>query len=118
MNTSAIKNPASKTALRHWKGQRYTAALIVVYALLILLQLIFNKSPLGYELWAGIFSPVWMRLLTVAVVLAIAWHAWLGMCEIFMDYIKPANLKRGLHVFTALWLAASVAWFVSVLLKF
>ncbi|MBK9340092.1 MAG: succinate dehydrogenase, hydrophobic membrane anchor protein [Rhodoferax sp.] len=92
--------------------------MIVIFTLLILAQLVFTKGPLGYELWAGIFSPTWMRLLTVIVVLGIAWHAWLGMCEIFMDYIKSAGLKSGLQIFTALWLLGSVAWFVSVLWKF
>ena len=30
----------------------------------------------------------WMKVLTFVVIVALAWHAWVGMRDIWMDYIN------------------------------
>ena len=104
--------------LRDWLAQRITGLLMALFTVALLVQVLLIQGPIGYEQWSGIFSRQWMRFITVATLVALAYHAWVGMREIFMDYIKSAGLKSGLQIFTALWLLGSVAWFVSVLWKF
>ena len=47
--------------------------------------------------------------------LALLWHAWIGMRDIWMDYIKPAGLRLTLEVATVIVLVAYAAWLVEVL---
>jgi succinate dehydrogenase / fumarate reductase membrane anchor subunit len=101
--------------LRDWLGQRVTATLMALFTLLVLAQVIFGKGPIGYELWAGIFSSQWMKALTLTVIVALLYHVWIGMRDIWMDYIKPVGLRLALHVFTIVWLVACAGWSIQVL---
>jgi succinate dehydrogenase / fumarate reductase membrane anchor subunit len=101
--------------LRDWLGQRVTAALMAIFTLLVLAQIIFGKGPIGYDQWAGIFSSQWMKALTFAVIVALLYHVWIGMRDIWMDYIKPVSLRLALHVFTIVWLLACAGWSIQVL---
>ena len=46
---------------RDFVVQRITAILLLAFTLLLLAQLLFTKGPIGYDTWAGIFSPQWMK---------------------------------------------------------
>jgi len=100
--------------MRDWLSQRVTAVLMALFTLILLVQLLL-PGPLGYDRWAGIFSAQWMKLLTLVVVLALAWHAWVGMRDIWMDYVKPVGVRLGLQVLTIVWLLGCTAWAVQVL---
>ena len=100
--------------LRDWLSQRITAALMALYTLLLLVQLVFG-GPLGYDRWAGIFAQQWMKVLTFVVIVSLAWHAWVGMRDIWMDYIKPMGLRLALQVFTLVWLLGCAGWALQVL---
>jgi succinate dehydrogenase / fumarate reductase membrane anchor subunit len=101
--------------LRDWLAQRITATLMALFTLLVLLQLIFSRGPIGYDKWAGIFNPQWMRALTFTVILALTYHVWVGMRDIWMDYIKPVAVRLGLQIFTIVWLLSCMGWAVQVL---
>jgi succinate dehydrogenase / fumarate reductase, membrane anchor subunit len=119
MNVSNVLKAAAKrkgnNALQGWLAQRITAALMAVFTLIVLLQVIFNKGVMGYDKWAGIFASQPMKVLTFVVILAMAWHVLLGMKEIYMDYIKPTGLRLALKVFTALWLVGCAGYGIQVL---
>ncbi len=101
--------------LRDWLAQRVTAALMALFTLLVLAQIIFSKGPLGYDKWAGIFSSQWMKVLTFTVIIALLYHVWVGMRDIWMDYIKSVGLRLSLQVFTLVWLIACAGWGIQVL---
>lgn len=92
--------------MRDWLSQRVTAVFMALFTVLVLAQLIFSKGPIGYELWAGIFSPQWMKSLTFLVLLSMLYHVWIGMRNIFMDYVKPYGVRFAMHVFAIAWLVA------------
>ena len=104
--------------LRDWLAQRITATLMALFTLLVLLQLIFSRGPIGYDTWAGIFNPQWMRALTFTIILALIYHVWVGMRDIWMDYIKPVGIRLGLQIFTMVWLLSCMGWAVQVLWRF
>jgi succinate dehydrogenase / fumarate reductase membrane anchor subunit len=100
--------------IRDWLAQRVTAVLMAMFTLALLIQLLL-PGALGYDRWAGIFSQQWMKLLTFVVVVALAVHAWVGMRDIFMDYVKPVGIRLGLQVATIVWLLGCTGWAVQVL---
>ncbi len=100
--------------MRDWLSQRITAVLMALFTLLLLLQLVFG-GPLGYDRWAGIFAQQWMKVLTFTVIVSLAWHAWVGMRDILMDYVKPVGVRLALQVATIVWLVGNAGWAVQVL---
>ena len=100
--------------MRDWLSQRITAVLMALFTFVLLAQLLFG-GPLGYERWAGIFASQWMKVLTFVVFISIGWHAWVGMRDIWMDYVKPVALRLALQVATIVWLAGCMGWAVQVL---
>jgi succinate dehydrogenase / fumarate reductase, membrane anchor subunit len=101
--------------LRDWLSQRVTAALMALFTLVVLAQVILSKGPVGYDKWAGIFAAQWMKVLTFTVIVALLWHVWVGMRDVFMDYVKPVGIRLGLQIFTIVWLTACAGWAVQVL---
>ena len=101
--------------LRDWLAQQITAALMALFTLIVLLRVLFTSGPISYESWAGIFVAQWMKALTFAVFVALAYHVWIGMRNIWMDYVKPAGIRLGLHGFTMVWLLSCLGWAVQVL---
>ena len=101
--------------LRDWLAQRVTAVLMALFTIVLLAQVLLTKQPLGYELWAGIFSQQWMKFVTFATIIALAYHAWVGVRDIWMDYVKPVGLRLTLHVFTLVWLVGCAGWAIQVL---
>jgi succinate dehydrogenase / fumarate reductase, membrane anchor subunit len=100
--------------LRDWLAQRVTAVLMALFTLLVLVQLLL-PGELGYDRWAGIFAAPWMKALTFAVVVALAYHAWVGVRDIFMDYVKSVGTRLVLQVISLVWLVACAGWMVQVL---
>jgi succinate dehydrogenase / fumarate reductase membrane anchor subunit len=100
--------------LRDWLSQRVTAALMALFTLVLLVQVLM-PGPLGYDRWAGIFAAQWMKLLTFTVIAALAWHAWVGVRDILMDYVKPVGTRLTLQVATIVWLLGCAGWAVQVL---
>ncbi|MDB5964825.1 MAG: succinate dehydrogenase subunit [Polaromonas sp.] len=101
--------------MRDWLAQRVTAAIMALFTLLLLAQVLFTKGPIGYDKWAGIFSSQWMKVLTFTVIVALLYHVWVGMRDIWMDYVKPVGIRLGLQVFTMVWLLACAGWGIQVL---
>jgi succinate dehydrogenase / fumarate reductase membrane anchor subunit len=100
--------------LRDWLAQRVTAVLMALFTVVLLAQVIFGE-PLSYYKWAGIFSHQWMKTLTFVVIVAMLYHAWVGVRDIWMDYIKPVVLRLALQVFSLVWLVGCAGWAIQVL---
>ena len=99
---------------RDWLSQRITALLMALFTVVLVAQVIFG-GPIGYDSWAGIFSRQWMKVLTFVVILSLAWHAWVGMRDVWMDYIKPVGIRLLAQVFTMVWLVGCAGWAIQVL---
>ncbi len=100
--------------LRDWLAQRITAVLMALFTVVLLAQVIFGE-PLSYYKWAGIFSHQWMKTLTFVVIIALLYHAWVGIRDIWMDYIKPVGVRLALQVFSIVWLVGCAGWAIQVL---
>ena len=96
--------------IRDWLVQRASAALMALFTIALLAQVLLTKGPIGYARWSGIFSSQWMKALTFCVIVALAWHAWIGVRDVWMDYVKPAGLRLLLQVFAIVWIVACVGW--------
>lgn len=100
--------------LRDWLAQRITAALMALFTLALIVQVLL-PGEMGYDKWAGIFSWQWMKVLTFVVIVSLLYHVWVGMRDVWMDYVKPVGIKLVLQVFTIVWLVGCAGWAIQVL---
>ena len=100
--------------LRDWLAQRVTAVVVGVYALVLFFAALLTSEP-GYGGWAGLFAATWMKVFTLLALLALIYHAWVGVRDIWMDYVKPVGLRLALQMFTILWLVGCGVWAVEIL---
>jgi succinate dehydrogenase / fumarate reductase membrane anchor subunit len=87
---------------------------MALFTIVLLVQVLFS-GPLGYDSWAGIFAAAVDEGADLRVIVSLGWHAWVGVRDIWMDYIKPAALRLVLQVATIVWLVGCMGWAVQVL---
>ena len=100
--------------LRDWLSQRVTAALMALFTLAVIVQVLL-PGEMGYDKWAGIFARQWMKVLTFVVIVALLVHVWVGMRDILMDYVKAVGARLALQVATIVWLVGCAGWAIQVL---
>jgi len=100
--------------LRDWLAQRLTAVLMAIYAVVFGIYAVF-VLPAGYVAWAGMFVSLWMKVATLIVMIGLLYHVWVGMREIFMDYLKPTWVRLVAYLVTLVWLAVCTVWSVQIL---
>ncbi len=100
--------------LRDWLSQRVTAALMALFTLAVIVQVLL-PGEMGYDKWSGIFAQQWMKVLTFVVIVSLLYHVWVGMRDVWMDYVKPVGVRLALQVFTIVWLVGCTGWAIQVL---
>ena len=99
---------------RDWLSQRVTASLMALFTLAVIVQVLL-PGEMGYDKWAAIFSAQWMKVLTFVVIVSLLYHVWVGMRDVWMDYVKPVGIRLALQVFTIAWLVGCAGWAIQVL---
>jgi len=100
--------------MRTWLMQRLTA----VYMLLYLIGFgifILNKNVHDYLSWKALFVHPFANLTTGLFLFAILYHAWVGVRDILIDYIKWSPLRFMLWVAITTGLATLGVWVAMIL---
>ena len=100
--------------LRDWLIQRVTAALMAAYSVALAGYLLLQPR-LDYDVWTGLFSGQPMRTFTLLFLLSVFYHAWIGVRDIVMDYVKPAGVRLAIHVLVILVSLLYAIWSVQIL---
>lgn len=99
---------------RDWLAQRVTAIVMVIFTVVLLVSFLTGQN-FTYEGWAGLFARQWFKLFTMVTFFGLFYHVWIGIRDIWMDYVKPVGLRLTLQIATVLWLLACAAWTVQIL---
>jgi succinate dehydrogenase / fumarate reductase, membrane anchor subunit len=100
--------------LRDFLAQRATAIVMAVYTVVLLVAFL-TGSNFTYEGWAGLFAQTWFKLFTLATFIGLVYHAWVGVRDIYMDYVKNIAVRFILQVASIVWLVACAVWSVQIL---
>ena len=100
--------------LKDWLAQRITAIVMALYTIVLLIAFL-TGSNFSYDGWAGLFAQQWFKIMTFVVFVALFYHAWVGVRDIWMDYVKSVSVRLTLQVATILWLIACAGWAVQIL---
>lgn len=105
----------SHTGTGTWLLQRATAVVLAL-TLPVLIVYFLAATPIAdFAGWQALFSPLWLRVLGLLAGVALALHAWVGMRDILMDYVRPTLLRLALYLAVIVILSGSVAWLAAVL---
>ena len=99
---------------KDWLAQRATAVIMALYTLL-LLGIALYGGGIDYASWTALFAHPAFRIATLLFGLALFWHAWIGMRDILMDYIKPTSVRFGLEILVVVLLAGYAGWAIQIL---
>jgi len=100
--------------LRDWLAQRITAVLMPLFSLFVAVYLLLQPT-VDYDVWTSLFSSNPMRTASLLFLLSIFYHAWIGVRDIVMDYVKPASIRLLIHVLVILALLLYTIWSVQIL---
>lgn len=99
--------------LKDWLVQRVSAVVMALYTLFLFG--FFLTQPHTFASWQGLFHSLPLRLFSLLFLLSVFVHSWVGMRDIFMDYVHPTVIRLALHVAVILALLAYAAWAVQIL---
>lgn len=103
--------------LRGWLLQRVSAAVMAFYALFIAGWLLLHPHP-DYAQWTALFASDVVRSVSLLFLLAVFGHAWIGVRDVVMDYVKPAGARLAIHVIVIALLMLYAIWSVQILWGF
>lgn len=100
--------------LRDWLIQRVTAVVMALGSLAMGCYLLLHPHP-GYDRWIALFSSQSVRAFALLFLFSLFYHAWIGIRDIVMDYVKPAGVRLVIHVLVVLALLLYAIWSVQIL---
>jgi len=100
--------------LRGWLVQRVSAVVMTLYTILFAVAVAAAK-PVDHAAWKALFAHGWMRVATLFFFVSLLLHAWVGMRDILMDYVRPTGLRLALEVAVILVLVGAAGWSVQIL---
>jgi succinate dehydrogenase / fumarate reductase, membrane anchor subunit len=103
--------------LRDWLIQRVSAVVMAVFSLLLAIYLLLHPH-LGYDGWTALFASDPMRTFAFLFLLSLFYHAFIGMRDIVMDYVKAVWVRLLVHVLVILALIVYTIWSVQILWGF
>ena len=100
--------------LRDWLAQRVTAVIMIVFTVIIVSTLA-GLPQMDYWKWKMLWQTPLVRYATVLFMASLLLHAWIGVRNIFMDYITDPALRLTLYVLVIGALFWYAVWFVQIL---
>ena len=84
------------SGLKAWAWQRLSAVYLALYLVALTACMAWN-APFDYPQWRGAFGSLAVNLSTALALVMLLIHAWVGVRDIVIDYLRPPLLR-----FTAL----------------
>lgn len=114
-----VNGPSYEAASAHygwrdWLAQRVTAVVMLLYTLLIFAVVLWNGG-LDYAIWKSLFANHAFKLSTFLFMVALAFHSWVGVRNIAMDYLKPTGLRLVFQTIVICVLVAYLGWAIEIL---
>ncbi len=104
------------SGMQAWVLQRITALYLALYISYMIGLFIF-APPSSYDAWRLWVAQPHVSMAMLLFFGSLLFHAWVGMRNILIDYIKPFALRLTLLVLTGLALLACGAWSLEVVIS-
>jgi succinate dehydrogenase / fumarate reductase membrane anchor subunit len=107
----------SHYGLTSWLQQRVTAIIMLVAALAFFIFILTMAIKVNASItsWQGLFQYTLTKIGVQLFFAALLLHAWVGMRDLWMDYVTSNRLRAALHVLTILWLLGSLIYSIKII---
>jgi succinate dehydrogenase / fumarate reductase, membrane anchor subunit len=103
-----------KPGLQDWILQRVSAVVLALYCFFLLAYLL-KHDPLHYQAWHTLFRHEWMRIFSLAALLSLLLHAWIGLWTMTTDYLKTRWLRCFAQISILATLLSHFLWGIAIL---
>jgi succinate dehydrogenase / fumarate reductase membrane anchor subunit len=117
---TAVTN-LGRSGLSDWVVQRVTALVLLAYVVFLGVQLFFS-GEVTYDSWKALFACTSVRIFSLAALLSIAAHAWIGLWSVSTDYFterlmgpKGNVIRLAFQAVVAIVLFVYVIWGIQIL---
>jgi succinate dehydrogenase membrane anchor subunit len=100
--------------LNLWLVQRVSALWIGLFLPAFLIYAA-AQGGLDYVAWRGLFQPAAVKVAAWLFAAALFVHAWVGLREIFIDYVHPLAIRLPLYFLFALVYGGCLVWAAAIL---
>lgn len=100
--------------LKDWLAQRITAVIMAAYTVVFIAGVL-GGAVASREAWRAFMGHGFIRFLTFLFIISLCYHAWVGVRDIWMDYVKPTGIRVLLHVLTLLALVGYAGWAIQTI---
>jgi len=104
-----------RNGLYDWLVQRISAVIILMYVLCHA-AIIFTTPEMDYVRWRALFSDAGMKIFSLATLVALCAHAWVGIWTVATDYLTTRMLgSKGTFVrilFLVICLGITMVYFI------
>ena len=105
----------SVTGLRAWLVQRISAVCMLLFIVFVLFHFLFDP-PNSYLAWREWIMNPGVGIAVCIFYAALSMHAWVGIRDVVMDYVRPAALGVATLAVLGFGLIAVAAWVGRILL--
>lgn len=117
---TAVTN-LGRSGLSDWVIQRVTAVILLAYVV-FLAYVLFAGPEITYQSWKALFACTSVRIFSLAAILSIAAHAWIGLWSVSTDYFtermmgpKGNVVRLAFQAVVAIVLFVYVVWGIQIL---
>ena len=103
------------SGLKAWALQRLTAIYVALYTLYLVGVLLF-AAPADHAAWKAWLTQPLVGVTLLLFVASVLLHAWIGVRDVVIDYVKPIAIRAGVLGALGLVLVALGFWAAQVLL--
>lgn len=100
--------------LKDWLVQRVTAIYMALFSF-VFVALLFCLPEFSYQAWSEMFSSQFVRFFSFLFIVSLCYHVWVGVRDIWMDYVKHAGVRLALHLVVLFLLVGYAGWAVRIL---
>ena len=101
--------------LKAWIIQRLTALYLAGYFLFLANHFIFD-APQNHAQWQAWITNPWVTNFATLFCFSLLVHAWVGVRDVLMDYVKPISLRLLAMAVVGAVLVTSGLWFIRILM--
>lgn len=105
----------AQRGLRDWIVQRVSAIVMALLSIVFAAYLVTRTSDYSYAEWHTLFTYTPVKIATLFFLLAMCFHAWIGLWSVFTDYVKHFALRAFLHLLVLATLIACFIWGVMIM---
>lgn len=102
------------SGLRAWLVQRFTAVYMLLFLAFALFHFAFDP-PDTYLAWREWIAGPLVLVATALFFVTLLLHAWVGLRDVAIDYVRPLRLRVAFLAVLAFALAGCALWVLAIL---